>query len=482
MNFDFHNFNTPSFHPCRQFLVDIFDKRFLGLKSELQSQLNMQKLSVIFCAIIFGLTIRTSVTAQTEHSLKLLSHLPLPGSFTTDVWGYVDPVDGREYALVGSAGLVIVDVSDPENPVQAAHLESTHGFDIKVWQNYAYTVNGSGSRDMGHIISLDDTHRPEIVGYFPTAHNVWIDPNGFLYLEVPGLKIYDLNPDPINPTFVWSDNDGNGHDAIVKGDTLIDFHGVGGTNIYNISNPQSPELISAIPDPSIAYSHSGWFDKSGRYLFICDEGARHPTDDFTIWDLSRLDNPTKVRGYADPDATVHNLYIIDDFAYVSYYSAGFRIFDVSTPEIPVLVTEYDTAPGNGQGAFGVYPFLPSANILVSDIDNGLFVFSFSALPAQDTLLVVTSEKFVLHENYPNPFNPTTTIFFELPADEVIDLTIYNILGHPVRQLFSGVRRTGLHKIIWDGRDDSGKQASAGVYLYTLTTPRLSTTKQMVLLR
>jgi choice-of-anchor B domain-containing protein len=440
----------------------------------------MQKSSVFSCAIFLVLTI--GANAQTEYTLKRLSHLPLPGSFTTEVWGYVAPFDGREYALVGSAGLVIVDVSDPENPVQAAHLKAAHGFDIKIWQNYAYTVNGSGSRDRGHIINLDDPRRPEIVGFFPTAHNIWIDPNGYLYLEVPGLKIYDLNRDPSKPAFVWSDNDGDGHDAIVKGDTLIDFRGVGGTNIYNISNPQSPQLVSAIPVPDIAYSHSGWFDKAGRFLFICDEGARHPTDDFTIWDMKSLENPVKVGGYADADATVHNLYIIGDFAYVSYYSAGFRIFDVSTPGKPVLVAEYDTAPGNGQGAFGVYPFLPSANILVSDIKNGLFVFSFSGLTGQETPVISKPEKFILHENYPNPFNPATTIFFELPADDLLDLTIYNILGQPVRRLFSGVRRAGLHKIRWDGRDDSGKQVPAGVYLYTLATARFSDTKQMVLLR
>ncbi|MFQ5628533.1 MAG: choice-of-anchor B family protein [bacterium] len=425
----------------------------------------------------------TLLYAQTEPSLKVLSHLPLPGSFTTDVWGYVDPVDGRGYALVGSAGLVIIDVSDPENPRQAAHLQTTHGFDIKVWQNYAYTVNGSGSRDRGHIVDLDDPNNPEIVGFFPTAHNIWIDRNGYLFLEVPGLKIYDLNPDPSNPIFVWSDNDGNGHDAIVKGDTLVDFHGVGGTNIYNISNPQNPLLVSAVPDPSIAYSHSGWFDRTGRYLFICDEGARHPTDDFTIWDMASLDNPAKVGSYADPDATVHNLYVIDDYAYVSYYSAGFRIFDVSTPENPILVAEHDTAPGNGQGAFGVYPFLPSGNILVSDIDNGLFVFSFSGLAGRsDDPIIRIPEHIILHDNYPNPFNPTTTIRVELPTESNVELSIYNVIGQPVHRLVSGRLRAGIHRVVWDGIDDLGRPVPAGVYIYQLVTANFTASKRLVLVR
>ena len=81
----------------------------------------------------------------------------------------------------------------------------------------------------------------------------------------------------------------------------------------------------------------------------------------------------------DSTATVHNLYILDDLAYVSYYSAGFRLYDVSDPTMPRLLDEFDTAPtdtGAGfSGAWGVYPFMPSGHIYVSDRTGGLYVFT-----------------------------------------------------------------------------------------------------------
>ncbi|MCZ6776090.1 MAG: choice-of-anchor B family protein, partial [Ignavibacteria bacterium] len=192
--------------------------------------------------------------------------------------------------------------------------------------------------------------------------------------------------DPTNPMLLWDDGTGGGHDAAVIGNRLVDFHGGSGTNIYDVSfsNPFSVQLLGSINDPAISYHHSGWTTENGRYLFICDELATHPTADITVWDINDPGNPQKVDELADPTATVHNLYVLGDFAYASYYSAGFRVFDVSIPNAVVMVGEYDTSPSSGegfQGAWGVYPFAPSGNVYVSDRQNGLFVFQFNGAHA-----------------------------------------------------------------------------------------------------
>ncbi len=81
---------------------------------------------------------------------------------------------------------------------------------------------------------------------------------------------------------------------------------------------------------------------------------------------------------SDPAATVHNVFVVGDVLFASYYTAGFRVFDVSDPSQPGVVYEYDTLPTEGQvwdGAWGVYPFAPSGNVYVSDIRSGLHVFT-----------------------------------------------------------------------------------------------------------
>ncbi len=329
-----------------------------------------------------------NVDPPADPRLRLEGHLDLagPGLINTDVWGYFDAGTGRAYALVGGTGrdttaLYVVDVTDPAVPRLTATL-GVPGFDMKVWQHFAYTVTGSGDRGgapEGRILDLSDPARPQVVGAFPSAHNLFIDENGLMYLEFPGLRIFDLKPDPLQPVLLWSDFPQQGHDATVVGTRLYDFHGTDGTRIYDVSTPSAPRLLGAITLPSIRYHHSGWPTGDGAHLFLCDEGARGTATDVTVWDIRDPGNPALVGGITDTTATVHNLYVRDDLAYVAYYKAGFRLYDVSDPAAPRLLDAFDTAPGETgdgfSGAWGAYPFTPSGHVYVSDMQQGLFVFS-----------------------------------------------------------------------------------------------------------
>ncbi len=88
----------------------------------------------------------------------------------------------------------------------------------------------------------------------------------------------------------------------------------------------------------------------------------------------------------------------------------------------------------------------------------------------------------LFNNYPNPFNPTTTISFEIPQSENVTLNIFNSLGQFVRTLTSGNLSAGRHSFIWDGRDDSNNDIASGIYFYKLTAGTFSQTSRMVLLK
>jgi hypothetical protein len=86
----------------------------------------------------------------------------------------------------------------------------------------------------------------------------------------------------------------------------------------------------------------------------------------------------------------------------------------------------------------------------------------------------------LNENYPNPFNPTTTISFSLKESRHATLFIYNALGQKVRTLADGPLTAGLHSLVWDGRDDSGRKVSSGMYVYTLRAGTFVKTRRMMM--
>ena len=91
-------------------------------------------------------------------------------------------------------------------------------------------------------------------------------------------------------------------------------------------------------------------------------------------------------------------------------------------------------------------------------------------------------EFTLLQNFPNPFNQTTKIEFTLPKSGFVSLNIYDILGRKVRNLVSEHLSSGYKSVLWDGKNDSGKDAASGIYFYQLTAGNSSGTKRLVLLK
>jgi len=96
--------------------------------------------------------------------------------------------------------------------------------------------------------------------------------------------------------------------------------------------------------------------------------------------------------------------------------------------------------------------------------------------------IVHSIQFDLHENYPNPFNPTTTIRFNLPESSSVDLDIFNIKGQKVKTLVGTDLAKGAHSVVWDGTDNEGRSVSSGVYYYRLRSGSLQKTRKMLLMK
>ncbi len=92
-------------------------------------------------------------------------------------------------------------------------------------------------------------------------------------------------------------------------------------------------------------------------------------------------------------------------------------------------------------------------------------------------------RFALNDAVPNPFNPQTTIAYDLPNQTAVSLRVFDVSGHLVRVLVDGeIVAQGRQEAIWNGRDDSGRQVAAGVYFYRLEAGEYSETKRMALIK
>jgi hypothetical protein len=412
------------------------------------------------------------------------------------IWGFER--DGRAYAVIGDwdSGPVIIDVTDPTNPFVRKVITGTgvFGFDVKVWGNYIYCCEGGFGHAGSSSRAIDITNMdlPIISAAFTNAHAFSVHPAGYLFAEIPGLRCYDLNADPTPTAHLWWDGTTGGHDSTVdvERNRLYDFHGTSGTFLWDITNINSRVLLGSITDPTIHYNHSGDATEDGNYLHLCDELALGAEQDCSVWFIGDPLTPLRMtNGLIDFTSTIHNLYIIGNFAFVSHYSAGFRVYDVSNPTAPLVLDTYDTAPlrtGDGyEGCYGVYPWGPGGIIYASDSDNGLFLFSvedFAGTPTGVGDPPSRPGSARLLGNYPNPFNPSTTIAYEIERTTDITLAIYDTKGSLVRVVARGRTPEGRHEIGWDGVDAGGGRVASGVYFVRLSADGGTDTARLVLLK
>lgn len=124
----------------------------------------------------------------------------------------------------------------------------------------------------------------------------------------------------------------------------------------------------------------------------------------------------------------------------------------------------------------------TGNYEVRPLVSGHQEYSVIRLGEGDYEEVTPVQKIVLSKNYPNPFNPATTILFSLPEEMKIDFSIYNIKGQKVRTLYKGKAGSGQHTVIWNGKDNNEKPVSSGIYFYKLETGGKDKVRKMLLLK
>lgn len=319
-----------------------------------------------------------------------------------DIWGYA--ANGREYALLGSAAYVhFLDVTDPSSPILIEQFlggDTTIWRDMKTYENYAYSISDNSEEGM-MIFDLSDlpnsvTKVSQTVEFFKEAHNIFIDEaNARLYVAGAdqlgnGLIVLDISS-PSEPIMIGNDTlISYVHDVYVKDNIAYCSHGNDGFFVWDYTVAGEPVLMASLS--TNGYNHSSWVSEDGSYAIFAEEiPAGLPLG--TI-DLSNLSNGfLEVNNYfqfpliTDDDKlnTPHNPFLKGSYAFVAYYEDGVQVIDLSDISNPVLAGYYDTFPNNTNyqgyfGCWGVYPYLPSGNILASDRKYGLHILAFDDSP------------------------------------------------------------------------------------------------------
>jgi hypothetical protein len=199
---------------------------------------------------------------------------------------------------------------------------------------------------------------------------------------------------------------------------VFSFAGTAGLKIIDVTNKSAPVTLSTLTYSQLGYVHSGWISSDGNYIFLHDEldeqNFGHNSWIRTI-NITSLTAPTVSTIYTGPTLAIdHNGYTIGNKFYFSNYTRGIGILDVTNPNAPVELSYFDTYPTSNSatfnGAWGVYPFLPSGNILISDIQRGLIVVrEQSAAPTPTPAVTNTPTNTPTPSNTPTPTRtPTPT--------------------------------------------------------------------------
>ncbi|MBK9471248.1 MAG: T9SS type A sorting domain-containing protein [bacterium] len=411
-------------------------------------------------------------------------------------------VTAGDFAYVASSGLQVIDISDPRaaHAVGIEYLSSTVR-EVAVAGDYAYV----SEYDLLSVIDITDPANPLQVGHLPIPgrpQGVAIAGNHACIANSFDFQVVDIS-DPTVPQLAGNVGPATVTEYWARGVAVSGNHafvaGVDGLLVIDITDPGAPAVAGSLS-----------LGASGSEIMVIGNTAYVCADDLVLVDISNPANPQEISRVVMP-ASAEGVSVVGNLAYVGASSAGVQIIDLSNPFMPQLLGGLDT-PGLASDLCVAGDY-----VLVADESYGLQIMQVSnelgpdcnANSILDVLEMaghqsrdwnddgildscqqglglsevppVATNRFALHEACPNPFNPQTTISFDLPRQTRATLRVYDVTGRLVRTLLGGgTAREGRNEVVWNGLDAGGRPVSSGVYFYVLEAGEFTDSKRMVL--
>ena len=401
--------------------------------------------------------------------------------------------------------IILVNVAQPQNIEYAGSYQLTNSFEVMLDWPLAYVCQHFANPSF-MALDVSNPENIEMIGFLNEAHSTQdFDIQGdYAYLanDWDGLQIVDISY-PDNLHYVGGIDFGDRAYAVfVKGNIAYVADGYAGLFLIDVSDVTNPSVISNYSDN---FSASGVVVRS-NVAFMTDHLTTLQTIDVADpYNLTHLDSyfgqGYSRRGidlyghYALISAWAFGVHIVDianpasitpvtllptpgnchslscayDRVYVCNYEAGIQVYDISDPVNPSLMGHYQT-PGNARGVVAGEEY-----IYVAD-ESSLQILRLATTGADegDNELPLA---FDISRNYPNPFNASTTIEFELTSPADIDLSVYNINGQKIENLKSGSMEAGNYSVAWNAHN-----VSSGIYFARLEADGMSKSLKMQLLK
>jgi len=465
------------------------------------------KHSISIILLVFTAHFSTLIAQNALNLLSTWSDSTLVGSSAYDntyneVWGIA--VNDSEFAIIGStAGTHFINVTNPSSISEAffvaggtAGAQIIHR-DYHDNQGFLYAVADEGSNSTLQIIDIRDLPNSINVVYdskelIRRSHNIFIDSSSnVMYscisagttLPYARLRTFDIT-DPTNPVVMHDYASIGGysfqqvHDAYVIRDTAYLNCGPSGMAAINFKDPANPELLYALlPQdyPQPGYNHSGWLSPDGNTYVMADENHGHDMKVYDVTDKREFQFIGLLNaGSSNPYSIPHNQIIHGKYLYSSYYYDGLQVYNMEDPLNITREYYFQTSSINHsqsyEGAWGVYPFLPSGNVLVSDMQNGLFVLSGPETISGNKNEVYQDYQVVLNPN-PNAGVFTLSIENDAPIKNA-SFTLFDLNG---KKIYSCPVKTKNNQI-------ELSDIKSGSYYYVLNESTYRKTGKLVVIR
>ncbi len=403
--------------------------------------------------------------------------------------------------IAGHSGLSVIDIVDPSNPYQTGSYSSIFTvYDVHVSGGYGYATGFRGL----YIVSTENPYYPRIIGactgsWSLQARQVFASGDSAYIAAGFYTKIIDVG-DRQNPELVGSlhpFNGGSSSGVFVYNGYLYKADGIGGLQIVNLDHPDSsravitpgssknvfvtgdlayvadasyltivdvsdpgdPSLAGYVPTPGIAFD----VYKSGDFAYVADGESG-----ISVFNVTDPYSPFFI-GSCYLNGSAAGIEVSGDFGYLAIGNEGVAVVDLSNPYVPVLLSGYDT-PGRAEDLY-----IDGDYVYVADYKS-LLILGISRTDINENRRNMPLD-FALAPAYPNPFNASTTIQYDLPSESEVRIEIYDLLGRKIETLAAGLQPAGSHSVVWDAED-----LSSGVYFYRIEAGDYQETRKCVLLR